>query len=126
MKDIRCSIRFMSRLKTLGVQLAIDDFGTGYSSLTYLKQLPADSIKIDQSFIQPLVEDVDFDSPDADIVRAIVTLADSFHMTTIAEGIETEEQYLFLKSLGCRYAQGFYFHAPMPAAELEKLICPTY
>ena len=122
MKDITRSVRFMSRLKTLGVNVAIDDFGTGYSSLTYLKQLPADSIKIDQSFLMPLIDEVDFNSPDADIVRAIVTLANSFHMTTIAEGVETQLQYEFLKSLGCDFAQGFYFNAPMPASELENLI----
>jgi len=122
MKDISRSVAFMSRLKALGLQIAIDDFGTGYSSLTYLKKLPADAIKIDQSFIELLVEDVDFFSPDADIVRAIVTLAESFHMSTIAEGIETEKQYQFLRSLGCDFAQGYYFNPPMPVDELQKII----
>ncbi len=122
MKDINRSVRFMSKLKTLGVHLAIDDFGTGYSSLTALKQLPADTIKIDQEFIQLLIEEVDFCSPDADIVRAIVTLADSFHMSTVAEGVETQAQAEFLAQLGCEFAQGYYYNPPMPPANLELLL----
>ena len=123
MKDIDRSVRFMSKLKTLGVHLAIDDFGTGYSSLTALKQLPADTIKIDQTFIQLLVEDVDFCSPDADIVKAIVTLADSFHMSTVAEGVETQAQSEYLTKLGCEFAQGYYYNPPMPPNSLESLLC---
>ena len=122
MKDIDRSVRFMSKLKTLGVHLAIDDFGTGYSSLTALKQLPADTIKIDQEFIQLLVEDVDFCSPDADIVKAIVTLADSFHMSTVAEGVETQAQAEYLTQLGCEFAQGYYYNPPMPPAAIEELV----
>ena len=122
MRDIDRSVELLAHLKSLGVHVAVDDFGTGFTSLTCMKKLPADLIKIDKSFLLPLVDREAMDSPDADIVRAIVTLADSFHMGTVAEGVETESQFSFLRSLGCDFAQGYFFNMPMPPDDIERLL----
>ncbi|MBI5920237.1 MAG: EAL domain-containing protein [Betaproteobacteria bacterium] len=104
----------VQRLKRLGVKLSIDDFGTGYSSLSYLKRFQVDKLKIDQSFVRDLVTDAE----DAAIVRAIIQMADSFGLKTIAEGVETEHILRLLREFGCDEAQGYYFARPMPAGEL--------
>jgi diguanylate cyclase (GGDEF)-like protein/PAS domain S-box-containing protein len=104
----------VQRLKRLGVKLSIDDFGTGYSSLSYLKRFQVDKLKIDQSFVRDLVTDAE----DAAIVRAIVQMARSLGLTTIAEGVETEHTLGLLRGFGCDEAQGYHFARPMPADEL--------
>ena len=122
MRDIDRSVELLSHFKSLGAHIAIDDFGTGFTSLTSLKKLPADLIKIDHSFLRPVTDEESTESPDADIVRAIITLAESFHLQTVAEGVETEAQFRFLTKLGCDFAQGYFFNTPMPSADIERLI----
>jgi diguanylate cyclase (GGDEF)-like protein/PAS domain S-box-containing protein len=106
----------LKELRAVGVHLAIDDFGTGYSSLAYLKRFPVEALKIDQSFVQELGSDPESQA----IVAAIVTLAQSLHLHTIAEGIETEDQLERLRELGCDLLQG-YFLAPPKASHLMYL-----
>jgi diguanylate cyclase (GGDEF)-like protein/PAS domain S-box-containing protein len=108
----------MNALKQHGIRFAIDDFGTGYSSLAYLKRMPLDRLKIDQSFVQ----DVTTDPSDALIVEAIIAMATHLQLEVIAEGVETEEQLNFLQNNGCTMHQGFYFSRPIPLEEFEKLL----
>ena len=103
-------------LHDMGVRSVIDDFGTGYSGLRYLGQLPVDGLKIDQSFVQGM------SVTDASIIAATIAMAHSLGLTVVAEGIETEKQRQFLSSQGCDRMQGYFFAAPMPAAEFEALI----
>lgn len=104
-------------LKTHGVSLAVDDFGTGYSSLSYLSRIPADTLKIDRSFVNNLDKD-----EGVNIIRVIINLAKSFGMTVVAEGIETKEQAFKLKQLGCHFGQGYLFSRPMPAELIPDII----
>jgi diguanylate cyclase (GGDEF)-like protein len=110
------AISALSELKALGVMLSIDDFGTGYSSLSYLQQLPVDELKIDRSFIVNMAEG----GESVSLVQTIQRMADTFHLRTVAEGIETAEQLAILKSLGCHYVQGFLFARPLPADQLRR------
>jgi EAL domain-containing protein (putative c-di-GMP-specific phosphodiesterase class I) len=89
----------------------VDDFGTGYSSLSYLRRLPLDKLKIDRAFIRELATSRD----DAEIVRAIVSLAHTLHLKVIAEGVETPDQLEFLRTLGCDQYQGYHYSAPVPS-----------
>ena len=107
-----------SRLKSLGVQLYLDDFGKGYSSLNYLHRFPMDILKIDRSFVSRIEEA----EGNHAIVRAIVTLAHQLGMEVVAEGIQTEEQRLKLRALGCEYGQGFFLSEPVPADRAEALL----
>lgn len=118
LKDVKETIPLLSALKEMGVGLAIDDFGTGYSSLSYLKNFPINTLKIDKSFVDEIV-----DNPkDAAIARTIVQLADNLGLSTIAEGVETLEQADMLTGMGCRELQGYYYSKPLPAGEIERLL----
>lgn len=105
-------------LKTLGITLAVDDFGTGYSSLSYLSQIPADTIKIDRSF----VDKMDKSEEGINMVKVIINLAKSLGMTVVAEGIETDAQCQKLRELGCHYGQGFLFSKAVPADQVSDMI----
>ena len=117
LKDIEPSIARMKELRDHGIGIALDDFGTGYSSLTYLKRLPLDQIKIDQSFVR----DMATNPSDAAIIRAIVTLAQSLEIAVIAEGVETTDQRDALRDIGCLMYQGYLYGKPLPIEAFENL-----
>jgi EAL domain-containing protein (putative c-di-GMP-specific phosphodiesterase class I)/GGDEF domain-containing protein len=114
MSDVAASMTILGHMKDLGLRLAIDNFGTGYSSLSYLRRLPVDILKIDQSFVQSV-----YNRDDRVITKAIIDLAHTLGMTTIAEGVETRLQVEVLHALNCDMAQGFYLHAPVAADEVD-------
>jgi diguanylate cyclase (GGDEF)-like protein/PAS domain S-box-containing protein len=116
--DIEETIATMKTLKAMGVQFSLDDFGTGYSSLQYLKQLPLDQLKIDQSFVR----DISVDISDQAIVRTIIAMAESLHLDIIAEGVETAEQRHLLMEKGCVHFQGYLFSKPVPIEQFEILL----
>ncbi len=118
MKDLENSVATLQVLKSMGVQLAIDDFGTGYSSLSYLKRFPIDRLKIDQSFVRDIATNPD----DAAITLAIIAMAHSMKLKVIAEGVETEAQFDYLKSHACDEMQGYYFSQPLPAEKIATLL----
>ncbi len=122
MHDSPESLARLEALHGLGVRLAIDDFGTGYSSLSYLKRFPIDTLKIDGSFVR----DVTHDPDDAAIVTAIVAMAKGLRLRVVAEGVETAEQFEFLRARGCDGLQGFLINRALPAAMLaEELRRPS-
>jgi diguanylate cyclase (GGDEF)-like protein/PAS domain S-box-containing protein len=111
-------INILKRLKSLGIKLAIDDFGTGYSSMSYLKNFPIDHLKIDQSFVKNLEDDI----TDQAILRAIVALGKNLGLQVIAEGVETESQRNFLAAIGCDQMQGYLLGKPMNMQDLLAFI----
>jgi EAL domain-containing protein (putative c-di-GMP-specific phosphodiesterase class I) len=117
MQDINFTISVLRALRSMGIQIAIDDFGTGYSSLSSLKYFPLDKLKIDQSFVRELVTD----SYDAAIITALVALGHGMKLEVIAEGVETQEQMAFLRSVKCDGIQGYLLSRPLPAQEATNL-----
>lgn len=117
MQDPEKAAVAMAEFKAMGVKLAVDDFGTGYSSMAYLKRLPLDRLKIDRSFIK----DIGKDANDEVICKAIIQLAKSLGLETVAEGVEEEAHAEFLKALGCDVAQGYLYSRPVPAQELTAI-----
>jgi EAL domain-containing protein (putative c-di-GMP-specific phosphodiesterase class I) len=109
--------KILSELHAWGFTLALDDFGTGYSSLARLKHMPVDVLKIDRAF----VHDVNNDMSQASMVRAMIQLAQGLDMIPLAEGVETPQEYEFLRANGCRLAQGFLFSKPVPAEDVPAL-----
>jgi len=115
MRAPEAAVATMQKLSERGIRFAIDDFGTGYSSLSYLKRFRINKLKIDQSFVRDIFTDAD----DQAIVMAVIQVAQSLGITTIAEGVETVEQIRFLKAQGCHEAQGYYFSRPLTADRFE-------
>lgn len=115
MEDPEQACQILQKIKQLGVKIAIDDFGTGYSSLSYLRHLPVDTLKIDRSFIR----DIGRDSHCEAIIKSTITLAHSLKLQIVAEGVETQEQAVFLREQECEWLQGYHFFRPMPAGELK-------
>jgi diguanylate cyclase (GGDEF)-like protein/PAS domain S-box-containing protein len=118
LENVEDTIAKMRELKLLGISFSMDDFGTGYSSLQYLKRLPLDQIKIDQSFVR----DITTDPNDAAIVQTIIAMTEAMGLNVIAEGVETKEQQEFLNLRGCHAYQGYFFGKPMPIKQFEALL----
>jgi len=116
--DLSLTSQVIKDCQTLGVQFALDDFGTGYSSLSYLKHLPAETLKIDQTFVRNMLENED----DLAIVQGVIGLAESFRRQVIAEGVESIEHGSALLQMGCHHAQGYGIAKPMPASELADWV----
>src|SRR4029078_186027 len=116
--DADLALRTLTALRAMGVKIAIDDFGTGYLSLSYLRRLPLDKLKLDQSFIR----DAGQNEGDVAITRAIIAMAHSLKLSVVAEGVETQGQIDLLLSLGCTMVQGFMLGRPLPAAATAKLL----
>lgn len=112
------TMNIIGRLKERGIMLAIDDFGTGHSSLSRLKALPVDTLKIDRSFVTDIAEDPD----DKAIASAIIAMGHNLGLRIVGEGVETEEQLMVLRALGCDEIQGFYYSAPVPADEIVQFM----
>jgi predicted signal transduction protein with EAL and GGDEF domain len=118
MRDEERTTRILRELKALGVRLCIDDFGTGYSSLSYLRRFALDILKIDRSFVSAMLEN----SESQEIVKTILSLGSNLRMEVVAEGVETPEQVSLLRSLGCEYAQGYFFSKPLDAAGVAQTL----
>jgi diguanylate cyclase (GGDEF)-like protein/PAS domain S-box-containing protein len=118
MKNTEASVSILKAVRDIGIRVAVDDFGTGYSSLSYLRQLPLDSLKVDQSFLRKIHVAPD----DSIIVSAIIGMGRNIGLRVVAEGVETAEELEFLKANDCDEAQGYYFSRPAPAEEFVKLL----
>lgn len=118
MSDPEVVIRDLQRLGEMGIELSIDDFGTGYSSLSYLKKLPIHKLKLDQSFVR----DLPMDHNNAAIAKAVIALGQALNLKVIAEGVETEEQAIFLRENGCNEAQGYLYSKPMLSEALNGFL----
>jgi diguanylate cyclase (GGDEF)-like protein/PAS domain S-box-containing protein len=114
MQDLEATVEMLNQLKSMGLRLAIDDFGTGYSSLSYLKRFPVDILKIDRSFVEGIISH----GENATLAEAVVQLGQALQLQTVAEGIETDEQWTTLKELGCDFGQGYLFAKPMSAVDI--------
>ena len=115
MLDMSYTLKTLVALKELGVGLSIDDFGTGYSSLAYLRDFPIDTVKIDMTFVKQVHED----TKNQGIVLAIIALANTLSLKSIAEGVECQEELTFLQNNGCHQYQGYFFSKPRSPEEIE-------
>ena len=118
MEDISAAQVAVERFQEIGVKLAIDDFGTGYSSLNYLKKFPINTVKVDRSFVMDIPDNVD----DMAITSAVIAMAHELKMEVVAEGVETAEQFDFLATHNCEYAQGWLFSKPIPLPDLIEYV----
>jgi EAL domain-containing protein (putative c-di-GMP-specific phosphodiesterase class I) len=118
MKQPHLTAPILQMLRERGVQVSVDDFGTGYSSLSYLQQFPIDVLKIDQSFVRRMTTN----PGETAIVSAIISMAKSLHLKVIAEGVETLDDLMFLKTQECDEAQGYYFSRPVPPEQFAALL----
>jgi len=118
MRDESRVVTILEEIREMGVRVSIDDFGTGYSSLRYLREFPVDQVKIDRSFLRGVGTETAAD----DLVSAIISMCKALRLRTVAEGVETEEQLVFLRDHGCDEYQGYYFSPPVPADELVGLV----
>jgi diguanylate cyclase (GGDEF)-like protein len=116
--DVQTVIQTLINIRAREIQLSIDDFGTGYSSLSYLPRFPINTIKIDRSFVSRMTSDTE----NLEIVRAIAMLAQSIDIEVIAEGVETLEQLLQLKTIGCEFGQGYWFSKPLDSLSIQQTI----
>jgi EAL domain-containing protein (putative c-di-GMP-specific phosphodiesterase class I) len=116
LKQPRVARAVLDELRSLGLKIAIDDFGTGFSSLSYLRTLPVDTLKIDKSFIDGIVDSIE----DRKIVEAIVHLGRSLNLHVVAEGVETEAQARLLRAMSCDALQGYLFARPMEGAAIPE------
>ena len=121
-RDDDAALAILHQLRALGVRIALDDFGTGYSSLSYLQRFPFDKIKIDRCFVTEIAE------PDgsSSIVQAVVNIASARNIITTAEGVETEQQKVLLRALGCTQMQGYLFSSAKPATEIRRLLLSNH
>jgi EAL domain-containing protein (putative c-di-GMP-specific phosphodiesterase class I) len=117
MHDVESVVNTLQMLRAIGVRLSLDDFGTGYSSLSYLRRLPLSALKIDGSFVRDI--EATGSADDGLLARAIISLAHSLKFKVVAEGVETEAQYEFLRRHDCDEMQGFFYSPPLPAGECE-------
>lgn len=114
-KEVHSALR---KLRSLGIRISLDDFGTGYSSLGYLRKFTVDKVKIDRSFVSGITKDADHLA----IVQAVVGLTHALGMTSVAEGVETEEQLILIRASGCNEAQGYLFSHPLPADAIKEFL----
>jgi EAL domain-containing protein (putative c-di-GMP-specific phosphodiesterase class I) len=122
MENPEQAVEILGWLKKFGASLSLDDFGTGYSSLSYVHRFPVDTIKVDKSFLR----DGDDDASRSVILKSIVTMAHELGKKVIAEGVETAADADYLRSIGCEYAQGFYYGEPMTEKEVKSLLGALY
>ena len=118
LNDVQDVIGKMRALQSIGIGVSLDDFGTGYSSLGYLRQLPLDQLKIDQSFVREVLTN----RSDASIAKAIIAMAHSLGLCVVAEGVETEAQRRFLLDNGCDYFQGYLFSRPAAPESVTRML----
>jgi len=118
MEDGERAIALLNRLRDKGFGIAIDDFGSGYSNLAYLRRLPITTLKIDRAFVM----DIEHNADNVEIIRAIIAMANALGLALVAEGVETEHQFDFLRSTNCGVVQGFYFSKPLLPADLEEMM----
>ena len=118
MEDAESAAEILAEIRASGIKVAIDDFGTGYSSLAYLKRFRVDTLKLDRCFVNGATKNRE----DAALVSAMVTLAHDLHLCVIAEGIETEEELSFLRSVGCDEGQGYLFSKPLPVEQISHIL----
>ncbi|MDP2809598.1 MAG: EAL domain-containing protein [Rhodocyclaceae bacterium] len=117
LSDVNKGVAWLKELREAGFRTYLDDFGTGYSSLSYLKRFPVDTVKVDKSFVREMSED----SSDLALVNAVIAMARALGMTVVAEGVENAAQLALLRTMGCRYGQGYHFSKPVPAADFHNV-----